>query len=245
MGTLACGEGDFAACVTMIRSQRSVEVEHVVILDRPEPEAHSELWQLFDSAKADFTCLVKVDADTVLATNDALSQICTLFEKIPRLTGLQLPLHDQFTGHLIAGLNAFRPGVRFRTDVDPLFCDRVDSGHDVVLKCRPAHVEAFADEVAVASGERIVVPDIPIGFHCHSANLRQAFHFGLHRALKRQHNIIETVAEAHRRAPDPLREAVIAGAAAARNFAGGASYTDVEFKHAFARFEASHAPSHS
>jgi hypothetical protein len=195
-----------------------VDITHHVIAHQPEFEAHNQLWAAWASAKAEHQLLVKVDADTVLSRPSALAEIHALFAN-PAVTGAQILLHDYFTDRLIAGLNAFSPAVRFKQASSRLFADHADSNHNVVLK-----------------GEA-VAHLAPIGWHCIAPHPQQAFHFGLHRALKKQHEVIKRCAQVWLMKRDMPRSWAITGAMAAgwrlrKHF----DYGDQRFQMAFDRY---------
>lgn len=218
VGTMYCGEGDFAECCKAVVKQRDVKVTHVVIADLPEREAHNRLWQAWRDAKADHDMFVKVDADTVLAHDEVLLEFWRMMQANPRITGIQAPLLDYFTDGYINGLNCFSPRVTFRDTSDDLFCDRqVDTDHDIVVKSG-----GVTERLRHA------------GYHCYHATDRQAFHFGLHRALKNQRQVIELVKQAQQRHGDRQRALALAGADCAGAFTqGGFNYGDERFMLAF------------
>lgn len=219
VGTMYCGEGDYDECTTSILSQRGVTVHHVVIVNLPEKEAHNRLWQSWRGVqKTGFDMFVKVDADTVLAHDEVLLEFWHVMKANPRVTGIQAPLQDYFTDGYINGLNCFSPRVTFRDTADELFCDRqVDVDHDVVVK---------SDQVP----ERLR----HAGYHCYHATDAQAFHFGLHRALKNQTHVIDLVRQAHRRHGDRQRALALLGVECAPSFnVGGFNYGDERFMLAF------------
>ena len=175
VGTLASGEAEFKQSQKMIVNQLNVSVYHHVIEGLSEAEAHLALWQAWESSKSKFDLFVKVDADTVLISKYALLKIYQVFQSNSRITGMQIPLLDYFTGRLINGLNAFSPKVQFRTAQSDLYCDRADYGHDIVLRGRQ-------------------VKDLtPIAYHSVNPHPRQAFRYGFHRAFKRQWWVIKWV----------------------------------------------------
>lgn len=217
VGTLACGEAEIDECGRAVAGQTGVAVTHEVIRDLPELEAHNALWQCWARRKADHDLFVKVDADTVLNRPTALAEIAALFAD-PGVTGAQILLHDYFTDAPIAGLNAFSREVTFRVGADRLFADRVDGNHRAVLKGEATRHLA------------------PIGWHCRAPHPRQAFHFGLHRQLKRQADVIARMAQVWLRERDDARGWALAGARAAgwrlrRHF----DYADPVFERAFER----------
>lgn len=221
VGTLYCGEGDYEKCRTAVLGQVDVSVTHCVISNMPEKVAHNQLWREWREAKAHHDLFVKVDADTVLASPWTLSQIVGVFRANPRVTGLQAPLHDYMTDGHINGLNAFDTRVIFNDTADGLFCDRnVDTNHDVVVR-GPALPESLR----------------PAGKHCHHATERQAFHYGLHRALKGQTHIIDSVRAAWEKHGDVIRAFALAGAAANGHCAAH-NYADAAFEEAFLEAQA-------
>lgn len=215
---MACGEAEFEDCCHAVGEQLNVEVTHYVVADQPEFEAHNQLWEAWGQAKSGYDLMVKVDADTVLSRPTALAEIHALFAD-PAVTGAQILLHDYFTDRLIAGLNAFSPAVIFRQSSKRLFADHADSNHNVVLK---------GESVAHLA---------PIGWHCTHPHPRQAFHFGLHRALKKQHEIIKRCAGVWLvKRDEPRSWALIGAMAAGWRLRKHFDYGDDRFERAFERF---------
>lgn len=221
VGTMSCGEGDFASCCKAIASQKGIDVEHLVIENLPEKQAHNTLWAAWRERQSTHDLFVKVDADTVLKHDSVLIEVMKLMEENPRVTGVQAPLHDYFTDSFINGLNCFSPKVTFKDSGDDLFCDRqVDVDHDIVL------------------GSTQVPPQLqPAGLHCHESTEIQAFHFGVHRALKGQQHIIERVRHAWTKNKDKLRGLVILGAQFSSQLSKNRrfNYGDKELKDVFDR----------
>lgn len=217
VGTMYCGEGDFNRCCTAIQSQKGVTVEHSVVSGLSEKEAHNELWRRWRAVQHTFDMFVKVDADTVLAHDEVLLEFWTLMQSNERITGIQAPLLDYFTDNYINGLNCFSPKVVFRETTDHLYCDRVDTNHDVVVKSQDVPQKLR-----------------PAGYHCYNPTTQQAFHFGLHRALKNQTQVLKLVNEAWRRKGDDLRAWALLGAQCAGTFSNGEfNYTDERFSAAY------------
>lgn len=218
IGTMFAGEGDLQACIDSVRMQKNVDVKHHIISNLPEKEAHNKLWQAWRDAKHEQDMFVKLDADTMLAGSVILESFWTLMSSNPRITGIQAPLADFFTDGAINGLNCFHPRVTFNDTSSDLFCDRgIDVDHDIVIKSKD------------------VPPELrPAGYHCYNASDEQAFHFGLHRMLKGQVDVISRVRLAYRRNPERKRGLALIGASMASNFSGGEfNYTDQRFRVAF------------
>lgn len=218
VGTMYCGEGDFANCYREINKQTGVIVTHHIIKDMPEKEAHNALWSAWRSAKQDHDMFVKVDADTVLTNDKILFEFWQVMQNNQRVTGIQAPLLDYFTDGYINGLNCFGPNVVFQDTTSDLFCDRrVDVNHDIIIKARD-------------------VPQSlkPAGYHCFHATEKQAFHFGLHRALKNQTDIIDLLKTAWLRNNDRIRGIALLGVSMSSQFRDGDfNYTDERFNMAY------------
>ena len=218
VGTLHCGEGDFEKCCKMLNAQEGVLIEHLIISNQPEQLAHNMLWSAWRERQQNFDIFVKVDADTVLASKNTLAYIADLMKD--DVTGIQAPLYDYFTDGMINGLNCFSNTVVFKSSDNYLYCDRVDTNHNRVLK---------ANDVPTTL--------VPAGFHCSEATPLQAFHFGLHRMLKNQTSTIEKVRQAYKKYNDKLRLFVLEGAAAAYELGFDKSkkinYADRELRDAF------------
>ncbi len=219
VGTLGSGESEFASCCAAIAAQTGVIFTHHIIENQPEFEAHNMLWAAWNENKSTHDLFVKVDADTILNRNTALCEIADLF-KDERVTGAQILIHDYFTDHLISGLNAFSPRVVFKNAKRKLFADHADTGHDIVLK-----------------GD-VVKHLAPIAWHGHNPSPRQSFHFGLHRQLKGQSDILKKTAEAWLKYQDESREWALAGAASARWWMIGAvHYKTSVFEKSFLKMQ--------
>lgn len=224
IGTMYCGEHDFERCKQALLSQADVSIEHCIIENLPEKEAHNRLWDSWRAVQnTTFDMFVKVDADTVLMHDRVLIELWNTLQSNKRITGIQAPLHDYYTDGFINGLNCFTNSVTFSPSIDPLYCDRnVDSGHDIVLKA-----EHVSDALK------------PAGQHCHHASAMQSFHFGLHRTLKNQHPTLARVRAAwerkHSEKLDDNRSYALLGASVAGSFtrAGGFNYNDPELLQAF------------
>lgn len=218
VGTMYSQEGDFQISLERIQKQEGVIVTHFIVAGLSEKDAHNALWKAWNDNKSSHDLFVKVDADTVLASTKTLSEMVQLFKDEPRLTSVQAPLHDYMTDEFINGLNAFSPKVVFNDTRDELFCDRVDTGHDIRMRSNevPDHLR-------------------PAGHHCHHANERQAFHFGLHRALKGQREIMKKVHKAWKRDNDKIRAYALIGATMYDRFVSNRkfNYVDQEFNDAF------------
>jgi len=221
VGTMYCGEHDFAECCDAINSQAGVNVTHHTITDMNEKDAHNALWSIWNACKHNHDLFVKVDADTVLTCK--LLDIWKLFESNSNVTGMQAPLMDYMTDGFINGLNAFSPRVVFSETKDDLLCDRnVDSNHNVIILST-------------------MVPEClrPAGLHCFHSSGIQAFRYGVHRALKNQTSIISRVCDAWKKHRDRIRGMALMGIQAAYLFKDNhkCNYKDAELIEAYAEAE--------
>jgi hypothetical protein len=174
VGTLESGESEFPESRSALLAQTNVEFCHFVISGKSEKRAHAELFQSWVAHKHEYDYFLKLDADTVLMRNNAISQMCT-FMQMNDATGLQIRILDYFSRELISGLNMFSPEVVFRKRLSRLYPDISDRGHRVILK-----------------GDR-VAPLEPIAFHGLNPNPKQSFYYGFHRFLKGQFSLLESV----------------------------------------------------
>lgn len=217
VGTLECGEAEFADCRSALAAQCGVRLSHFVVSGRAELAAHRALFEYWNEARGAFDLFVKVDADTVLRGEDALSRLWGLFRNDAEVTGAQVELHDYFSDGAIAGLNCFAPCVRFSLPGDELYCDRVrEEGHRRLLR--------VGDTVALS----------PIGDHCLSPHPRQAFHYGYRRMLKGQSGYLRALLSAWRRLGGEGRLWALVGARSAfLRPLTRTSYEDPEFRRLF------------
>jgi hypothetical protein len=201
-----------------------VNIEHFIIKNLPELEAHNKLFDMWEKNKREYELFIKIDADTILHNEYCVSKILNEFKKNDNITGMQVKLLDYFTNNLINGLNCFNKNVLFNTGKDKLFCDRVDSNHKIHLKNKET--------------EHL----LPIGYHCKYPNDLQSFHFGLHRFLKNQKDIIMDVYKQYSIYQDKARFFALMGAIKHSQLKDNINYTDKFFHKEFAtvKYDALH-----
>ena len=78
--TLTNGENEFDECVSAIKGQKNVDIEHIIISGKNEFEAHKEFGSTWNTRRNEFDNLVKIDADSILMSDKALSNVVKLFE---------------------------------------------------------------------------------------------------------------------------------------------------------------------
>lgn len=193
--TMYCGEPDFEHCVAMLKAQNGIILKHVVIANKPELEAHNELYATLNNADRSWF-RVKIDADVVLLHENILAEMIEFWQARPHLDWIDPPVHDHLTKTTIkAGIAFYTSKVKFSPQSNPLKCDRgVVSAHKVMMDY-----------------------PTPVAHHMLYADERTAFHFGLHRGLKGQGHIEKAVERANIIDPHPAREAALQGFAEARS----------------------------
>lgn len=212
VGTMEHGEGEFDECAAAIGRQKDVDIHHTIISNLPEKDAHERLYTQWNFVKSQYDLFLKVDGDTVLAHDSVIKAYVDMFVADPRLTGVQAWLFDYMTNDKIFGLTCVRNNVTIATQVDNLYCDKVDSGHDVVLR-----------------GDALPKELNPAGTHCMHSTEAQAFHYGFHRGKKNQREIRAKVLEAWKKDKDHVRGMALIGFNLACE-AENTSYDMPEFK---------------
>ena len=166
VGTLFSIENELEQCSESIRRQNHPHVEHFVVRGLPNRQAHATLYERFMERAGDSDLFVKIDADMVLANESLFSNLVERFEKQPEIRHAEIAVHDFFTDGPVWGLHAWRSDVRWPSRGAGLFVDEspVDGEE---------HTKEWTDLA-------------PAAFHCPDPSPFQAFHFGLHKALKIQ-----------------------------------------------------------
>jgi hypothetical protein len=216
VGTMEHGESDFSMCKESIKMQSGVEITHHIVSNLPEKEAHESLFTAWNEAKTTHDLFLKVDADTVLFHNEVIRNYISIFEKNERVTGVQAWLHDYMTDRYIFGLTCLRNTVNVATQVNKLYPDRADTGHDIVLR-----------------GNDLPKELIPAGKHCWYSSETQAFRYGFHRGKKKQKDILTSVFSAwEKNGFDDLRGLCLMGFKLSSLY-NNVDYSDAEFREAF------------
>lgn len=164
IGTLYSGENEFDECVESVKRQTYKNVEHIFFKYLPNKEAHNTLYRTFMERADEFDYFLKLDADMVFNTDEALEIILDYFDNNPELDHMVTAVDDRYSDTLIMGLHAFSNRVKWEQNDENLFVDH-----------RPS-----------IPGERKLFWDFPAPLvkHCPNPSYFQAYHFGVHRALK-------------------------------------------------------------
>jgi hypothetical protein len=164
VGVLHTIENEFEECLAAIRRQTHTAVDVFVIEKLRNREAHERLYRTFMERAGEFDVFVKVDADMVLCRDDFFAGVARVFRESPDVDRLYVAVDDFFTQKLIMGLNCYRNTVRWPSSSEDLFVDAQP----------PCAGRKIKDWDGLA----------PAATHCKNPSCFQAFHFGVHKAVK-------------------------------------------------------------
>lgn len=164
VGTLYSGENELEACKRSVQQQRGVLVEHKIFEYLPNQRAHEVLYSEFMRRHAEFDVFVKLDADMVLRHPMALQAIQGVFAEDASVDHAEFAVHDWYSNQLLMGMHAFSPRATWTKSSESL----------------------FVDPAPLVPGKRVVFwnEPSPLADHCPDPSPFQAFHFGVHRAVK-------------------------------------------------------------
>lgn len=162
--TLRTDEQEFERSLASLRAQDHTAWDHRVFASLPNREAHQTLQREIMQRAGDYDLFLKLDADMVFNRDSALGEIVALFRDHPEADHARCVVHDWFSDSLIMGLHVYSPRVRWEASDEPLFVDT-----------RPHY-----------PGRMLSLWSAPAPFvdHCPNPSPRQAYFFGVHRALK-------------------------------------------------------------
>jgi len=207
VGTLYCGENEFARCSEALQSQTIPGIVHEVFEFLPNETAHQTLYRRFMDLRDHFDIFIKLDADMVFSRNDSIERMLGEFHRMEELDHAIFPVYDWYTQWPMRGIHAFKNSAVWETSPERLFVDP----HPTVKGIRRAFPASFSKLVDHN-------PDPDPAF---------AWAFGAHRALKvvqrgrwkkrvgpaeDQLRCLKRVWELTRADNDPRRRLVIEGA---------------------------------
>lgn len=173
VGTLFSGENEYPACLEAIRNQSFTHFDHMLIENLPELEAHNKLYRSFIDHADEYELLIKVDADTVLLSEDLFARIVDKFAQNQWLEVMNIGVLDFFTDEMIpAGIQIYRNTVRWDFSKDTVFPD-----------------------IPIMDSQRYLYDTTelaPAATHCQDPSIPQSFHYGVHRGLKSVQRIHST-----------------------------------------------------
>ena len=164
IGILSCIENELKECLASLDNQTFQNWSSFLIQNKPNLEAHQELYETFKSGAANYDLFLKLDADMVIQSPDFLQRISDHFTSNPDLDELQIPVYDHFTQREVFGQITYRNTVRWNTkDQNKLFTDYGAQSNKKVK-----NTTDFKGDV----------------HHCSNPSDYQSWHFGLHKAVK-------------------------------------------------------------
>lgn len=161
--TMYCGEPQFQRCIESVIKQKLVLCEHKFIKNKPNVEAHRDLYEMINKFRGDYDFFVKLDADMEFSSEQALIKILSFFE--PDTDHLTIPVFDFFINEDMAALSVFSNRVFFDTvKMDNLYVDQLNINYPGVRKNENNSFQLV--------------------YHCYKPSKEQCIAFGVHRALK-------------------------------------------------------------
>jgi len=163
VGIMFTIENEYDMCIQSIQSQTYKEYEYFIVKNLGNKKAHDKLYQTFMENRSEFNLFIKIDADMVLRRNTFFLEAVNYFDKNPEVDDLQIAIDDFYTNGLIYGLHVYSNRMKWTKNKEQVFVDWPDEKHN--------HIN---DDMYLA----------PAAVHCPDPNKYQAFHYGLHKAVK-------------------------------------------------------------
>jgi len=164
VGTLFCGENEFQRSKISLLNQTYDKWDHFVLKNIPNKKAHTKLYDTFMQESKHYDIFLKLDADMVFKTDQALNIIINIFKEYEDLDHLVIPVKDWYSDTFIEGLHVFSKRARWPMNHDNRF---VDSAPKIPGKTL-----------------RVTMGSEPIVIHSPNPSSFQSFRFGVHRGLK-------------------------------------------------------------
>ena len=162
--TAEVGESQLNDAIKSVKDQLNVEVEHVIISNKPTLVAEKEIYMTAFKHKEHFDYIARLDGDMVLKSITALYSMSNLLDLHPNICRLSVPVHDFYTNEQIQGFHIMR-----------------SSGIPKQVEVNEYKPEKWIEELP---SKTIRTLKSPLVLHGHNPNLDQAIRFGLHRGLK-------------------------------------------------------------
>lgn len=161
--TMYCGEPQFQRCIESVIKQKAVLCEHQFIKNKPNVEAHRELYEKINDSRENYDFFVKLDADMEFSSEQSLIKILSFFE--PDTDHLTIPVFDFFINEDMAALSVFSNRVFFDTvNMDNLYVDQLNIIYQGMRTNKNKSLQLV--------------------YHCYKPSKEQCIAFGVHRALK-------------------------------------------------------------
>ena len=167
VGVLSTIENEYEECIASIQNQSYSEFDIFEIKNKPNKEAHDQLYSHFMNCCEDYWLFIKIDADMVIEDRHLFKKIVRAFTLNEKLDWLKIPVYDHFLNEHIYGVNVYRNCVKWKKNGELYYTDRVHMMH------------------TIREHERWKIPDEKILIHhCPNPGDFQSFHFGYHRMMK-------------------------------------------------------------
>lgn len=126
VGTMFCCENEFEDMKLSVQAQKNIKIAHCIVKDREELQAHQELYATWEACKDNFDLFVQIDADMVLAHENALCEAANLLmNSVERgNNSIVCFLHDWMMNDLVQGMRFSHKSVVFNKPSNLLFPDR-------------------------------------------------------------------------------------------------------------------------
>ncbi|MFW6275656.1 MAG: hypothetical protein ACOC2M_03380, partial [bacterium] len=166
VGSMYCFENEYEDSILSLYQQTYRKFDHFKVEKLPNKLAHDTLYSTFMENSKFYDLFLKLDADMVICKNSFLQDIVNFLKNKKILTNLQIKVHDFFTDRLIWGLHIFNNKNKWVKNNELVFTDMV-SLHN--------------ERINISSLDS---PLVPAAWHSPNPSLIQAFHFGIHKAVK-------------------------------------------------------------
>lgn len=165
VGILFSGENELESCLASLGRQVYQKIDHFVISNLPNIEAHETLFNRFMQVSSEYELFFKLDADMEIKDPNLLANVVEFFQKNPNIDRYTVPVFDCMTDRLVNGANFFRNNAKWTAVEDNVFTDRCCS-----VPLDRVYVDYNINEKTI--------------LHCPNPSLFQAFHFGVHKGVK-------------------------------------------------------------
>ncbi len=166
IGILYNIEPQYDLCIESIKMQDyTSEVQYFVLQGLSKKEAHDKLYSRFMENSYEFDLFIKLDADMIIKQKDFFKFVSNLFILDNKLDWVRILIYDFFLKENISGLNIYRSTVKWNTNKDNYFTDRI------------LDINSVRKDLGIDPDKRWLT-------HCENASLYQHFNFGFHRAIK-------------------------------------------------------------
>jgi len=163
------GENEFQECIQELKTQTGISVTYFVISDKPNKEAHDELYKTFMLRASETDIFVKLDADMILSHHRVLEQMSNYLESNKSIIRLTVAVHDIISDQLVCGMHAWQNTMTWKSRDSNLYTDR-----------SPLPPGKYTIDYNLIA---------PAARHCPNPSPFQAFHYGMHRGIKLKDSI--------------------------------------------------------